>query len=213
MFNAICIPVLLTHNSAVINDHTAVTAAFLAAFEAEVRENHRNFAERSLPAGLTIHLFLFPMKRKADLVRAFDERLKGMPSARLNFGELRTLIADPEQLTARSFEVVHDLACLANTGESELALQELVLRCLEQREVFNGCGPILDSLVRRVGLFPYLEPASLDTRDRIAYELHRPTPAAEFVFHSEQAEVFRSLLAGRNVVFECADEFRQEPDH
>lgn len=130
-----------------------------------------------------------------------------MPSARLNFGELRTLIADPEQLTARSFEVVHDLACLANTGESELALQELVLRCLEQREVFNGCGPILDSLVRRVGLFPYLEPASLDTRDRIAYELHRPTPAAEFVFHSEQAEVFRSLLAGRNVVLSAPTSF------
>ena len=69
-------PCSLTYNSAVINDHTAVTAAFLAAFEAEVRENHRNFAERSLPAGLTIHLFLFPMKRKADLVRAFDERLR-----------------------------------------------------------------------------------------------------------------------------------------
>ena len=66
---------------------------------------------------------------------------------------------------------------------------------------------ILDSLVRRVGLFPYLEPASLDTRDRIAYELHRPTPAAEFVFHSEQAEVFRSLLAGRNVVLSAPTSF------
>jgi hypothetical protein len=71
-----------------------------------------------------------------------------MPSARVNVGELRTLIANADQLAARRFEVVHDLSCLANAGESDTALQELILRCLEQREAFNGCGPILDSLVR-----------------------------------------------------------------
>ena len=76
VFNNVCIPVLLTYDSAVINDHAAVTSAFLTAFEAEVCEHHRSFAERSLPTGLTIHLFLLPMKRKADLVRAFDERLR-----------------------------------------------------------------------------------------------------------------------------------------
>jgi superfamily II DNA/RNA helicase len=117
------------------------------------------------------------------------------------------VIRDRAQLAARSFEVVHDLSCLANAGESDTALQELVLRCLEQREAFDGCGPILDSLVRRVGLFPYLDPGSLGSADRIAYELHRPTPTTEFVFHSEQAEVFRSLLAGRNVVLSAPTSF------
>ena len=76
VFRAVCIPVLLTYDSAVINDYTEVTAAFLAAFEQEVSEHHRDFAGRSLPIGLTIHLFLFPMKRKADLVLAFDEKLR-----------------------------------------------------------------------------------------------------------------------------------------
>ena len=76
VFQAVCIPVLLTYDSAVINDHTAVTSAFLAAFEAEVCKHHENFVKRSLPRGLRIHLFLFPMKRKADLVSAFDERLR-----------------------------------------------------------------------------------------------------------------------------------------
>jgi hypothetical protein len=76
VFQAVCIPVLLTYDSTVMNSHTAVTSAFLTAFEEEVCGHHGNFARRSLPNDLRVHLFLFPMKRKADLVSAFDKRLR-----------------------------------------------------------------------------------------------------------------------------------------
>ena len=76
VFDAVCIPVLLTYNSAVIDGHTEVSSGFLTAFQTEVRGHYDNFASQKLPADLRIHLFLLPMKDKATLVEAFHERLR-----------------------------------------------------------------------------------------------------------------------------------------
>ena len=131
-----------------------------------------------------------------------------MPELSADIAALRGIIANRDELHRRRFDVLHELACLANGEQHERALQELVLRCLEYRESFDGCGPILDSLVRRVGLFPYLEPERLGIADQIAFELHRPSPDdTTIVFHREQAEVFRSLLAGNSIVLSAPTSF------
>ncbi len=131
-----------------------------------------------------------------------------MPAISLNIDELRQLIGDVVQLRGRQFEALSQLVRMANSSEHEQTFHELVLRCLERQEVFNGYRPVLDGLVRRLGLFPYLEPNSLDTTDQIAFELHRPVPDdSSLVFHKEQAEVFRSLLAGNSVVLSAPTSF------
>lgn len=76
IFDAVCIPVLLTYDSPCIDGHDAVNAAFQAAFEAEMIKHHTNFAGRKLPTNVRVHLILLPFKTKAELVKAFDERLK-----------------------------------------------------------------------------------------------------------------------------------------
>ncbi|HMO52735.1 MAG TPA: DUF1837 domain-containing protein [Kiritimatiellia bacterium] len=76
IFDAVCIPVLLTYDSPTIAAHKDVSAAFRAAFEDEVIRNHAAFAANPLPANVRIHLFLFPLKSKADLMQQFDSRLK-----------------------------------------------------------------------------------------------------------------------------------------
>ncbi len=76
IFDAVCIPVLLTYNSDVVGSHREVTTTFLAAFKTEVETHHHSFASGTLPGGIRVHLFLFPMKSKTDLVAAFDSKLR-----------------------------------------------------------------------------------------------------------------------------------------
>jgi hypothetical protein len=100
--------------------------------------------------------------------------------------------------------------------------QELVLRVLDRRELFMDFSEILNSLVRQVGLYPYLEEKKLSPRDALALEMHRPAnfyqenyhenaPKKEvqrdYVFHKVQAEVFGRLLDGESVILSAPTSF------
>lgn len=76
IFDAVVVPVLLTYDSEVIQNHTRVTEMFKQAFEKEVREHRDTFAAQNLPNTVRLELFLFPLGSKKELVKSFDERLK-----------------------------------------------------------------------------------------------------------------------------------------
>jgi len=76
VFDALCMPVLLTYESPVVSSHSQRTAGYVAAVTDEVRKHKRAFAAKSLPAAKRIHLFLFPMASKTRLLQSFDMRLK-----------------------------------------------------------------------------------------------------------------------------------------
>lgn len=76
IFDVLCIPVLLTYDSAVVQTHTKVCDQFLECFEEEVRKHWRTFSDKELPDNKRIHLFLFPMGSKDDLVKKFDDMLR-----------------------------------------------------------------------------------------------------------------------------------------
>ena len=76
VFNAVCIPVMLTYDSDAVGTHDKCDASYLAAFEKEVRLAHKDFAGRDLPDQVRIHLFLMPLKAKKALVKAMHERMK-----------------------------------------------------------------------------------------------------------------------------------------
>jgi hypothetical protein len=75
VFDAMCVPVLLTYNSKTINGHKKVTAAYINAFEAEVKTHHQLFSGKQLPK-VRIHLFLVPLKDKAEVLKELDKGLK-----------------------------------------------------------------------------------------------------------------------------------------
>lgn len=76
VFDHACVPVLLTYESPAVAQHTKVTPAYVQAFEAEVRQHHKSFSGAKLPKDIKIELFLVPLHLKADLIRAFDAKLK-----------------------------------------------------------------------------------------------------------------------------------------
>lgn len=80
VFDAVCIPVLLTYDSETIADHTEVSAAFVKAFEEEVRANYKSFADRNPVKHVRVHLFLLPVKDKEELLAEFDRKLKAWQS-------------------------------------------------------------------------------------------------------------------------------------
>jgi hypothetical protein len=97
---------------------------------------------------------------------------------------------------------------LASEHGNDPDVQELVLRAMEYRSIFRAAGSVLDGLVRRLGLFPYLDASKLSLKDQIAYEVHRPDNFDEqIVFHRPQALVYRMLLDGKNVALSAPMSF------
>nr|VFK12482.1 MAG: protein of unknown function (DUF1837) [Candidatus Kentron sp. LPFa] len=77
IFKRICIPVLLTYESPVVEQHTAATDEYIRDFCAEIERHFGTFHEKAanLPS-VRIHLFLFPLEDKERLIAALHKKLK-----------------------------------------------------------------------------------------------------------------------------------------
>lgn len=76
VFQRVCIPVLLTYDSACVSTHKACDATYAKAFEHEITKHYETFAARALPKEVRVHLFLLPLLQKDALVKGLDEKLK-----------------------------------------------------------------------------------------------------------------------------------------
>ena len=132
-----------------------------------------------------------------------------MSESGVSYPDLREQLSAAESVKAGGFELARALCAFASRYQDAPETQELVLRAREFREQFGPAALIVDGLVRQVGLFPYLtKPADLSVADQIAYEAHRPENMEEdLVFHRPQAEVYRVLLGGENVVLAAPASF------
>lgn len=125
----------------------------------------------------------------------------------MNIQETRDALIRRTAVSNGSFEILQSIAGLLNSGRESVA-REMVLRALENRGDFGNEEAILDALVRQTGLFPYAREENLSLADSIAYEYHRPDNVnGAFVFHREQAEVYRRLLAGESVILNAPTSF------
>lgn len=126
----------------------------------------------------------------------------------LTVDELREALHTPQAISTRPFDVLKSISLLLNATDTHALGREMVLRALEHRPAFGSVSPLLDSFARATGLFPYADPDALELRDRLAYEFHRPMNMPdEFVFHREQAEVYRRLLEGTSVILSAPTSF------
>ena len=126
----------------------------------------------------------------------------------MNAVDLRKVLANEEAIEQNPFNVLHQISCVVNEPDAEEVGRELVLRALERRASFRGFEAVLDGLTRQVGLFPYIDETQLGFRDHLAYEFHTaPAGDEAIVFHRAQAEVFRRLMAGDNVILSAPTSF------
>lgn len=126
----------------------------------------------------------------------------------LSISELRERLRSADGVVADPFLVLKSLTLAINDVDTHAQGRDLLLRALEWREYFGGAAEVLDSLARATGLFPYADPNGLNLAERFAYEVHRPLNLGkEIVFHREQAEVYRRLLAGESVILSAPTSF------
>ncbi|PKF49731.1 DEAD/DEAH box helicase [Enterovibrio nigricans] len=80
--------------------------------------------------------------------------------------------------------------------------RDMIIRALDEREKYKTYDQILKHLVKKAGLFPYLnsEFDEHDIDDVVTIEANRPKNDKDIVFHSTQTRVFNQLLSGKNVV-------------
>src|SRR5689334_3924426 len=126
-----------------------------------------------------------------------------MPISDLEMQDFRAHLESPDWVRKNGFTALRTVSALIAESDdlSREQGQELLLRSMESQKYFGSGAPVLQGLVRRVGLFPYLQREGLSAADQVAYEFHRPPGLPEtIVFHRPQAEVFRAIDAGENVV-------------
>lgn len=80
VFDAACIPVLITYDSNALKVHTKVTPQYSQALVEEVMAVRDSLEEKlsglSLP--VKVHLFLIPLNAKKALIECLDGSLKGL---------------------------------------------------------------------------------------------------------------------------------------
>lgn len=116
---------------------------------------------------------------------------------------IRRLLGDRDTFAEHRFAILRALVGMANDERSVVAARELVIRMLALGAALNdGYDELLDSLVRQVGLYPYVDqnrPRGFE--DQIVIEAHRvPGLKDNRLFHSLQLSIFQELVSGRNVV-------------
>lgn len=123
---------------------------------------------------------------------------------------VREALAAP-MLNGQGFSILADIAALKVSEVAEQRdVQELVIRALDRAPDFQPEMPLLMSLARDHGLFPYVEaigPGILPLVDLIALEMNRPDNLDGVVFHRIQSEVYRKLMAGENVILSAPTSF------
>ena len=124
-----------------------------------------------------------------------EDILEKLKNERLSFSEV--------------FDIIKSITVLLASQGNSREVIELVLRLAERRGQLGECEEMLDSLLRRVGLFPYVEPNNLSAFDQVAYECHRPESVGlnGIVFHRVQANLFHRILAGENIVLSAPTSF------
>jgi hypothetical protein len=111
-----------------------------------------------------------------------------------------------EWLAEKGFSALAEISRLldsnANVGRDAL------IRTLEHRKFLGPYDEIIDALIQKAGLYPYLEDDRyLTTSDLVNYEYHSAEGLDGIHLHSAQARVYRALMDGVNVILSAPTSF------
>ena len=108
------------------------------------------------------------------------------------------------------FSQYQQIAGLINQGDDVTARTEVIT--LLQKFKDSGLSeypPVLNALIKAVGLYPYMHSDTSDWADRLAYEAYKVDVGSDqlAVLHREQSFVLRQLLEGKNIIVSAPTSF------
>src|SRR4051812_40927609 len=126
----------------------------------------------------------------------------------MDYEQIKEILAQSEIVRVKTFGLLREISQHVNNAGTHHQGRDLVIRALAVSHWFDESeSTLLMTLVRNVGLFPYLSESidKADVADQLAFELHRPgNPDSKIVFHSLQARIFHELMRGANVVLSAS---------
>lgn len=108
------------------------------------------------------------------------------------------------------FSVLRDIVSLYNIIGYDKNFQNVFFMLLENREHFENYRDIINSLIREIGLFPYIEESEIHSfKDAIAINTFSSPQIRNFktIFHYPQAKVFYTLMSGKSVILSAPTSF------
>lgn len=97
-------------------------------------------------------------------------------------------------------EILRTISVLSNNSATHDEARDLVIRALDKRrEMPSKYDQLMDSLIKSVGLIPYLSELR-DLDDGLLVSAHEAPGLKGMRFHSLQLNVYKQIMAGRNVV-------------
>lgn len=100
-----------------------------------------------------------------------------------------------EQLSAFSY-LKKASDCLSSPQLNALG-REFLIRALDQLTLFEGQSVLLQNLLRKAGLFPYIKKyfPTLTPEKELVLDIYKSNFDNNFIFHSMQAKVFKLLIS------------------
>lgn len=107
------------------------------------------------------------------------------------------------------FSQCHTVNNLLNEGREQDARDQLIKMLEELREDGLEYSPLINHLIREVGLFPYMNPQTASWEDRFVFEAFKADIGEEkkVTLHREQSRLLNALLAGRSIAVSAPTSF------
>ena len=107
------------------------------------------------------------------------------------------------------FESCHSVNDLIGAGHEAAARDELIKLLAQVEDDEIEYSPLINRLIRDVGLFPYLDPDSSTWEDRYVYEAFKADVGEEqpVTLHREQSRLLTALVSGRSVAVSAPTSF------
>ena len=114
----------------------------------------------------------------------------------------KTITAQLESNEITPFLYLKKANELLSNKKQESEGRELIIRALSNPNKFQECNKILKDLVRKSGLFPYLDSEfnSNTIEEDFIINIYKSNLAENFIFHSMQFKIFNLLMHDENIV-------------
>lgn len=108
-----------------------------------------------------------------------------------------------------AFEKCHSINSLMESGHQNSARDELIKLLHELKMSNTSYSPLVNNLIRRAGLYPYLDLSSSSWQDRLIHEAFKVDvgESDKITLHREQSFLLRKLLDGQSLAVSAPTSF------
>lgn len=125
----------------------------------------------------------------------------------MNIVKYNKLKSDITEENCNWLDLILELINEYNKHDNYHLIQDLVLRMLDKKYLFDEHVNLLNRLVWELGLFPYVEGDVMDFKTKVGRDVFLSPINENTTFHVKQAEIYYRIINGENIVLSAPTSF------